>query len=86
VSTGIASRSARVAPNEALVYKNHTIPAGVCEVTATSSNAGIYVDVIKSRLLSVRPIISFSQTPRSSPIRTPSTQTDGYVPLRKEII
>ncbi|OQE22869.1 hypothetical protein PENFLA_c012G09220 [Penicillium flavigenum] len=28
VSTGIASRSARVAPNEALVYKNHTIPAG----------------------------------------------------------
>ncbi|CAG8205943.1 unnamed protein product [Penicillium nalgiovense] len=28
VSTGIASRSARVAPKEALVYKNHTIPAG----------------------------------------------------------
>ncbi|KAJ5958353.1 uncharacterized protein N7479_005503 [Penicillium vulpinum] len=28
LSTGIANRSARVAPNEALVYKNHTIPAG----------------------------------------------------------
>ncbi|KAK4869402.1 hypothetical protein LT330_005784 [Penicillium expansum] len=29
VSIGIASRSARAAPNEALVYKNHTIPAGM---------------------------------------------------------
>ncbi|KAJ5360620.1 hypothetical protein N7517_009811 [Penicillium concentricum] len=28
VSTGIASRSARVAPDEALIYKDHTIPAG----------------------------------------------------------
>ncbi|KAJ5416866.1 uncharacterized protein N7487_000416 [Penicillium crustosum] len=28
VSTGIASRSPRVAPTEALVYKNHVIPAG----------------------------------------------------------
>ncbi|KAJ5165325.1 uncharacterized protein N7500_007155 [Penicillium coprophilum] len=28
VSTGIASRSPRVAPDETLVYKNHSIPAG----------------------------------------------------------
>ncbi|KKK18903.1 hypothetical protein P175DRAFT_0516031 [Aspergillus ochraceoroseus IBT 24754] len=28
LSTGIANRSARVAPTEALVYKNHTIPPG----------------------------------------------------------
>lgn len=46
MSTGIASRSARVAPKEALVYKNHTIPAGVCEVTATGSDPGIYVDMV----------------------------------------
>lgn len=47
MSTGIANRSARVAPNEALVYKNHTIPAGVCEIIVTSSNPRIYIDRIE---------------------------------------
>lgn len=36
MSTGIATRSPRVAPTEALVYKNHIIPAGVCVGIVTS--------------------------------------------------
>lgn len=32
MSTGIASRSPRVAPTEALVYKNYTIPPGVSQL------------------------------------------------------
>ncbi|KAJ5853654.1 hypothetical protein N7534_006197 [Penicillium rubens] len=41
VSTGIASRSALVAPNEVLVYKNHTIPAGT---PVSESNYFVFTD------------------------------------------
>lgn len=85
MSTGIASRSPRVAPTEALVYKNYTIPPGVRQLSINLSlEFTLCTDIIEIRLGSARPTTSFSQTPRFSLIRTFSTQRDGCVLLQNE--